>query len=362
MPMNLVIREKRKEIGLTQEQIAEYLGVTAPAVNKWEKGATYPDISLLPPLARLLKVDLNTLLCFREEISDQEINQFMKEIADTIHNSGFESGFTLGMEKVREYPNCGKLIHYIAMTLSGTLFMSGTSGEIKKKHEEEITGLYEQAAKSDDDRVRDSSIYMLASQYMNRTEFDKAQEMIDLLPEKNTADKKKLQAYLYIRQKKLAEAAQILERKLLTGVNELQLLLYNLIEVAIGEDNVKEAAHLAEISQKITKLFELWDFNTFVAPLEVAIAKKDVQDSISLLKSAFEAVLIPWDSYSSSLFHHMYHPVDKNMDKKIKQMNIGSKMLSALLSDLETNPKYAFLHENEEFQQLIKQYRAKCKC
>ena len=42
MPMNEIIREKRKSLGLTQEQVAERLGVSAPAVNKWEKGATYP--------------------------------------------------------------------------------------------------------------------------------------------------------------------------------------------------------------------------------------------------------------------------------------------------------------------------------
>ena len=54
MPMNLVIQEKRKELGLTQEQVAEYLNVSIPAVSKWEKGTTSPDISLLAPLARLL--------------------------------------------------------------------------------------------------------------------------------------------------------------------------------------------------------------------------------------------------------------------------------------------------------------------
>ena len=56
------IRQKRKELGYTQEQVAARLGVTAPAVNKWESGMTYPDITLLPPLARLLQTDLNTLL------------------------------------------------------------------------------------------------------------------------------------------------------------------------------------------------------------------------------------------------------------------------------------------------------------
>ncbi len=40
MTVGEVIREKRKELGLTQEQVARRLGVSAPAVNKWEKGGS----------------------------------------------------------------------------------------------------------------------------------------------------------------------------------------------------------------------------------------------------------------------------------------------------------------------------------
>lgn len=38
--MNMVIQEKRRELGLTQEQLAQYLGVSTPAVSKWEKGVS----------------------------------------------------------------------------------------------------------------------------------------------------------------------------------------------------------------------------------------------------------------------------------------------------------------------------------
>lgn len=40
MRINEIIREKRRALGLTQEQAAERLGVTASAVNKWERGAS----------------------------------------------------------------------------------------------------------------------------------------------------------------------------------------------------------------------------------------------------------------------------------------------------------------------------------
>lgn len=54
MKIHQIIRARRRELGLTQEQLASRLGVSAPAVNKWERGNSYPDITLLPVLARTL--------------------------------------------------------------------------------------------------------------------------------------------------------------------------------------------------------------------------------------------------------------------------------------------------------------------
>jgi len=44
-----IIQQKRKDAGLTQAQLAELLGVTAPAVNRWEKDLSFPDATLLAP-------------------------------------------------------------------------------------------------------------------------------------------------------------------------------------------------------------------------------------------------------------------------------------------------------------------------
>ena len=45
------IINKRKEKGLTQDELANYIGVSKAAVSKWEIGQSYPDITLLPQLA-----------------------------------------------------------------------------------------------------------------------------------------------------------------------------------------------------------------------------------------------------------------------------------------------------------------------
>ena len=87
MNIGTVIRKYRKEKQLTQEEVAGYLGVTAPAVNKWENGNSLPDISLLAPIARLLGISTDMLLSFREELTEEEMN----EIIRTQKNTGEKS-------------------------------------------------------------------------------------------------------------------------------------------------------------------------------------------------------------------------------------------------------------------------------
>lgn len=58
----LFISEKRKEMNLTQKELADRLCITDKAVSKWERGLSFPDISVLIPLSEELKVTLYELL------------------------------------------------------------------------------------------------------------------------------------------------------------------------------------------------------------------------------------------------------------------------------------------------------------
>ena len=76
------IKTKRKELGLTQEELAQKLFVTEKAVSRWETGRGTPDISLLIPLAKILNVDVSELLNgennIEEVIKYNELNKKSK--------------------------------------------------------------------------------------------------------------------------------------------------------------------------------------------------------------------------------------------------------------------------------------------
>ena len=55
------IKELRQENNLTQEELAEQLGVSPQAISRWENSATYPDITLLPIIANMFDVTIDYL-------------------------------------------------------------------------------------------------------------------------------------------------------------------------------------------------------------------------------------------------------------------------------------------------------------
>ena len=73
------IAARRKDNGLTQNQLAEMLGITDKAVSKWETGKSMPDPSLFCPLCDLLHITLNELLS-GEFISDENLKEKSNQI------------------------------------------------------------------------------------------------------------------------------------------------------------------------------------------------------------------------------------------------------------------------------------------
>lgn len=60
--IGIFVHELRKEKQMTQKEMADKLGITDKAVSKWERGLSYPDISMLEPIAKLFDVSVMELL------------------------------------------------------------------------------------------------------------------------------------------------------------------------------------------------------------------------------------------------------------------------------------------------------------
>lgn len=72
------IAKMRKEVGLTQEQLAERLGISKNAVSKWERGICLMDMALLKPISEILQVSINDILA-GEKIDDKDLEKKSEE-------------------------------------------------------------------------------------------------------------------------------------------------------------------------------------------------------------------------------------------------------------------------------------------
>ncbi|MCR5808679.1 MAG: helix-turn-helix domain-containing protein [Clostridiales bacterium] len=77
MELNSKLRSLRTAKGITQEQLAAEIGVSAQAVSKWERGATLPDISLLPDISVFFGVSIDELFGITEEKEYERIQNMI---------------------------------------------------------------------------------------------------------------------------------------------------------------------------------------------------------------------------------------------------------------------------------------------
>lgn len=97
---------RRKELKVTQEQIAEYVGVSRAAVSKWEKGQSYPDITLLPKLATYFNVSIDKLLGYKPQMTKEQIIRSYSQLAQQFSEKTFDQVEKAIEELLSEYYSC----------------------------------------------------------------------------------------------------------------------------------------------------------------------------------------------------------------------------------------------------------------
>lgn len=227
MKINEIIKYYRKKESLTQEQIASYLNISTPAVNKWERWVSYPDITLLPSLARLLKIDINTLLGFNDNLTDSKIESLVNNLIYISRNLGYQEAFKNGCDLIKQFPTCDKLIYEISTALRIELLISNIKQ--KDKFEKKYIEWLQLVASNNKEKVSSMAKLDLSSIYCRKKEYEKAQEILDTISDIEV-DKTFQQAILFKSSGRIEKAYETCEEILLKNADEtLRVLIYILV-------------------------------------------------------------------------------------------------------------------------------------
>ncbi len=272
----------------------------------------------------------------------------MNEVSETMDKSGFEAGYQLATEKLKEYPACDLLVCNLAMLLDGGLMFYGgkhESNEKYKEYKEKIESFYWRAAQSEDAAIQAQAKAHLISQYMQKEEYQKAQDLLNTLPLKSPVDREQAQANIYIAQGEFETAARLIEEKLLSAMNEIHAALMTLMEIALKEERISDAEYIANVDKQAAQLFDLWEYNSYVAHWQLYDATKNRAGFLKILFPMLKSLTKEWNINQSPLYRHIR--------KKEVGKTLGRKFQKAIMQSLDTEEETVFLKETPEFQTLI---------
>ena len=297
-----VIRKYRKEAGLTQEEMANRLGVTTPAVNKWENGNSNPDIELLAPIARLLHISLDTLMSFHEELAASEIGDMIREMDTMFISEGFETVYEWASDKIKEYPNCNMLIWQVAVMLDARRLTDVTIDS--EKYDEQINAWYELVLKDEDEKIKRHAAASLFGFYLRKKEYVKAEGYLQYFSD-NDPMKKIYQGRLYKEQGDKENAYKTFEDIVLSAYHTLNFAFSLMTGLALEEGDIQEARYLAEKMGAIAGIFEMGKYHECVSMLDVVCAEKNVEETYHIVEQLLTSVDSLCDFQKSRLFQHM---------------------------------------------------------
>lgn len=111
------ILTKRREKGVTQEELAAYIGVSKAAVSKWETGQSYPDITFLPQLAAYFNISIDELIGYEPQMTTQDIRKLYHELCEEFANEPFDQVLEKCRGIIKKYYACFPLLLQMAILL-----------------------------------------------------------------------------------------------------------------------------------------------------------------------------------------------------------------------------------------------------
>ena len=185
MSIGTMIRQLRRGKDLTQEQLAEYLGITARAISQWETDRTAPDLSQIPLLCNLFNVTSDTLLGIDIASKQTKIDELYNAAYEVACSGDHKKSIAMWLDAIHQYPDSYKLIgEYI-----DEVYMYSHMLEDKDQHIERALSFIDRVIlECTDSRIRNEAIATACMWYPKIGKTEKALELASSLPDVTSSD------------------------------------------------------------------------------------------------------------------------------------------------------------------------------
>jgi transcriptional regulator with XRE-family HTH domain len=342
MQIGDVIRKYRKDKNITQSEMANRLGVTAPAVNKWENGNSLPDVALLSPIARLLNISVDTLLSHEQELSDAEANRLVENVLEKLKTESFGEVLQWIKQRITEYPNCYSLILWMAQVFDGKRKMAKLPDD--EQYDAYILDCYKRVLESENQGLRMGAAEALYYFYIHKEQYEQAEEYLAYLSQENPERKRK-QAMICGKTGREQEAYKMYEELLYAGFQSASLTFHDIYLLALNEKDFEKAHLLVDKMRGLAELYEFGEYHEVSVGLELAALEKDEAESLRIAERMLTNLESLYDMTKSRLYTHMGF-------KKLDEASLP-QMREELLDGLRDEETFGFLSGNQKWQELV---------
>ncbi len=242
------IRAQRKARGLTQEQLAEAMGVTVGAVSKWELGQSMPEIPLLMEVAHFFGMSVDALLGY--QMQSRDLDAIIQRLKDFRQNKQVMEGVKQAEQAISRYP------HHFEVTLYSArlYFLCGVETGDKEMLRRALT-LHQHAiglvSQNKDPDISELSLQNdIAEIYLFLDEDQKALEQLKKFNHCGINDAL-IGFIIASRHMKGEDAGKYLSRALLTHVVSLIRVVAGLVDDFASQGNFQEALDVSEWLERL---------------------------------------------------------------------------------------------------------------
>lgn len=342
------IKRLRRERDITQEGLAEFLGITAQAVSGWECDRSLPDIAQLPLLANIFGVTTDEILGVNIAVREENIDEICRKARKTDADGYMDEAIRLLRKGLLEYPNSYKIMAQLAEYL----YMAGQFDESLALNQKVIR-------ECTDINIRAEVTSNLCSLYDHLGQKQKAIETAMTLPEMSRND---LLKYLY-------KGTKLVEFYRENTLDMFSDALYQAEQLAYcRDDDGKEVYTVDEqlaILAKVTAIYEILledgDYNFFAQFVESACrqsarlyaGKGDAENTLVCLRKMAEFsqkfLRYPENAAQTSMLFRgvKYGGWVKNTPDAVNTL-IRENL------DYLNEPRFDFVRECPEFAEIVK--------
>ncbi|PKM88727.1 MAG: transcriptional regulator, partial [Firmicutes bacterium HGW-Firmicutes-12] len=112
-----VIVNKRKEKGITQDELANYMGVSKASVSKWETSQSYPDVAFLPQLAAYFNISIDELMDYQPQMTKGDIRKLYRSLSADFASKPFDAVIEDCHKIIKKYFSCFPLLLQMGILL-----------------------------------------------------------------------------------------------------------------------------------------------------------------------------------------------------------------------------------------------------